>query len=278
VLAYLDGPAGDLAFRRGWTHGIPAMLVLPLVLTGLVLLIELLMRRVSRATLPTSVSLGKVLLLAAISIWTHPLLDTLNTYGVRWLMPLSGQWYYGDTLFIVDPWLWAILGIGVILSGERRNQPSTGRPARVALGAAAGYIVLMTLGGLASRRIAARELAAMGGAPVERLMMGPVAITPMTRHFVAAQRDRYVTGDFRWLRRPHIDRATIEFFPQTRPSRKALEIAVGSVLGRRFLSWARFPLLLEERTRDGGTSVHLIDLRYADRPGAGFGTVTINSR
>ena len=23
VLAYLDGPAADLAFRRGWTHGIP---------------------------------------------------------------------------------------------------------------------------------------------------------------------------------------------------------------------------------------------------------------
>jgi hypothetical protein len=138
----------------------------------------------------------------------------------------------------------------------------------------------MALGGFASRRIAAGELAAMGGAPVERLMMGPVAITPMTRHFVAAQRDRYVTGDFRWLRQPHIDPATMRSFPQEWRTSQALEIATGTVLGRRFLSWARFPLLLEEPTSDGGVRVHLIDLRYADRPGAGFGTVTIlvNSR
>jgi hypothetical protein len=27
VLAYWDGPLGDLAFRRGWTHGIPALFV-----------------------------------------------------------------------------------------------------------------------------------------------------------------------------------------------------------------------------------------------------------
>jgi inner membrane protein len=278
VLAYLDGPAGDLAFRRGWTHGIPAMLVLPFVLTAVILLVDLTVRRMSRATLPSSLSIPNVLLLATLSIWTHPVLDTLNTYGVRWLMPFSGQWYYGDTLFIVDPWLWVILGLGVVLSGERRHHRFTGRPARVALVVAAGYIVLMAVGGCASRRIAAGELAALGGAPVERLMMGPVAITPMTRHFVAAQGDRYVAGDFRWLRRPHIDPATVRWFAQERPASEALQIAAGSVLGRRFLSWARFPLLLEERTSDGGMRIHLIDLRYAERPDAGFGTVTINSR
>ncbi len=275
VLAYLDGPAGDLAFRRGWTHGIPAMLVLPFVLTGLVMLVDLAVRRASRATLPTSVSIPNVLLLAAVSIWTHPVLDTLNTYGVRWLMPLDGRWYYGDTLFIVDPWLWAILGIGVVMSGERRHRRSTGRPARVALGVATGYIVLMGLGGLASRGIAAGELASIADAPVDRLMMGPTAVTPMTRYVVAAQGSRYLTGYFRWLRRPHIDRATVKSYPRERPASRAVGIATHTTLARRFLSWARFPVVLEERAPDGAVLVHLLDLRYADKPGAGFGAVTI---
>ena len=47
---------------------------------------------------------------------SHPFLDWLNNYGVRLLMPFSDRWFYGDTLFIVDPWLWLILGGGVMLA------------------------------------------------------------------------------------------------------------------------------------------------------------------
>ena len=32
----------------------------------------------------------------------QPLLDWLNTYGVRFLMPFDGTWFYGDALFIID--------------------------------------------------------------------------------------------------------------------------------------------------------------------------------
>src|ERR671919_620239 len=49
----------------------------------------------------------------AVAVLSHPLLDWLNTYGMRWLMPFRGVWSYGDTLFIVDPWLWLALSIGV---------------------------------------------------------------------------------------------------------------------------------------------------------------------
>jgi hypothetical protein len=40
VLAYADGPAADLAFRRGWTHGIPALIVLPFLLAGAMVLLD----------------------------------------------------------------------------------------------------------------------------------------------------------------------------------------------------------------------------------------------
>ena len=52
---------------------------------------------------------------------THPALDWLNTYGIRLLMPFDGRWFYGDVLFIVDPWVWLLLGTAVLLahSGSR---------------------------------------------------------------------------------------------------------------------------------------------------------------
>jgi inner membrane protein len=145
VLAYLDGPAADLGFRRGWTHGLPALVVLPFVLTGAVLLLDRAVRRIRRAALPTNVLPREILLLATIAILTHPILDTLNTYGVRWLMPFSGRWFYGDTLFIVDPWLWLLLATGAVMGSERR--------ARMALGTASAYVV-----GMSGRRVSRRLL------------------------------------------------------------------------------------------------------------------------
>src|SRR5215216_2877037 len=98
-----------LELRRGWTHGVLALVLLPVVLTALVLAWDRLVRRRRAPGAPragegdaASVRPGQLLLLAAVSIATHPLLDWMNTYGVRWLMPFDGRWFYGDALFIVD--------------------------------------------------------------------------------------------------------------------------------------------------------------------------------
>jgi inner membrane protein len=276
VLAYLDGPAADLAFRRGWTHGIPALVVLPFLLTGAIVVLDRLVRRMGRAVLPSAVVPREVLLLAALSILTHPVLDTLNTYGVRWLMPLKGDWYYGDTLFIVDPWLWLVLGLGVLASRGRRSardlRTTGGRPARVALAVGTAYVMAMVVSGVAARSIARREIEALGGGPVERLMVSPLPLTPLSRQVVAAQGDRYQVGTFRWLARPHIE--GLRGYPRPRPDDPVLAAARATPLGGRFLGWARFPTVQTE-PRAGSTLVHLIDLRYADHPGAGFGSVTL---
>jgi inner membrane protein len=276
VLAYLDGPAADLAFRRGWTHGIPALVVLPFLLAGGIVCFDRLVRRVGRSVLPSGVVPREVLLLAALAILTHPILDTLNTYGVRWLMPLRGDWFYGDTLFIVDPWLWLVLGVGVLASGGRRSargvRSAGGRPARLALAAGAVYVAGMVASGMAARRIARREIEALGGGPVDRLMVSPRPLTPFVRQVVAAQGDRYQVGTFRWLARPHVQ--DVRAFPRPPAADPALAAARATPLGRRFLGWARFPTMQTEPHAEG-VRVHLIDLRYADRPGAGFGSVTL---
>ena len=107
----------DLAFgfRRGWTHGPAGVVAGALLLAGALLAIDrfVRVRWGSGATGPPFVVL---LRLAAIATASHPLLDWLNTYGVRFLMPFSDRWFYGDALFIIDPWIWLLLGGAVFLS------------------------------------------------------------------------------------------------------------------------------------------------------------------
>jgi inner membrane protein len=103
------GEFAPMAFRRGWTHGVLALVLWPFVLTGLLLAWD---RRVRRKRDPTAVPAraGPLLAVTAIGVVTHPALDWLNNYGLRWLMPFDGRWFYGDAVFIIDPWLWLLLG------------------------------------------------------------------------------------------------------------------------------------------------------------------------
>jgi inner membrane protein len=50
---------------------------------------------------------------------THPLLDWTNNYGIRFWLPWSSKWSYGDLVFIVDPYIWMILGGAAFLLGAR---------------------------------------------------------------------------------------------------------------------------------------------------------------
>ena len=135
---YLHSADLAFAFRRGWTHGILAMALLPLALTAVMLLVDrLLARREPRRARARPIAL---LGLSAAGVVSHPSLDWLNNYGVRLLMPFSDRWFYGDTLFIVDPWLWLILGGAVMLAWTGRTR---GIVAAAALGLGTTAIMLL---------------------------------------------------------------------------------------------------------------------------------------
>jgi inner membrane protein len=108
VVSYAAGPYAAFAFRRGWTHGVLAIAVLPLLVTGLLLLWDRWFRQRAASAQPARA--GPLLGVVALAVLTHPALDWLNNYGLRWLMPFDGRWFYGDAVFIIDPWLW--LGLG----------------------------------------------------------------------------------------------------------------------------------------------------------------------
>ena len=50
-------------------------------------------------------------LLIAIALASHLALDALNSYGVHPFYPADNKWYFGDAVFILEPWLWLLLGI-----------------------------------------------------------------------------------------------------------------------------------------------------------------------
>jgi inner membrane protein len=100
----------SLAWRRGWTHGPIALLVLPILLAAALLAYDRWQsRRGARPPTRAPVRAGALLALAYVGILSHPPLDLLNTYGVRYLMPFSERWFYGDALFIIDIWVWIAL-------------------------------------------------------------------------------------------------------------------------------------------------------------------------
>ena len=107
----------SLGFRRGWTHGVLALVVLPLLLTELVWRCD---RRIAsgRGRAPLT-RRGPLLVLSYIGVLSHPALDWLNTYGIRLLMPFDGRWFYGDALFIVDPWVWLLAAGPVVIAQSR---------------------------------------------------------------------------------------------------------------------------------------------------------------
>ncbi|MFL6247829.1 MAG: metal-dependent hydrolase [Thermoanaerobaculia bacterium] len=295
-----------LGFRRGWTHGVLALVVLPLLQTALLLLYARLRPDPNRA-----VNARWLLILSAIGILTHPFLDWLNNYGLRWLMPFRGTWFYGDSVYIMDPWLWVILGCGW-LAGKRPSAllialwliftillvwVVSGRaPEYVPLVIVVALLQLAALFWRAPRSLATIALAIafsyigarltihaatanavrkqMPG--VQRLMVAPHPIDPRRWDVVAQMPDGYRFGRYTWATRTLT--LADDRLPLPRPSRE-WDIARRDPSIRGFMTWVRFPWYEIERTPTA-TRVFIHDARYATRrrPGGGFGGVEVEIR
>lgn len=115
VAAFAGGEYAALAARRGITHGVPALLVMPFLVAAAILGWDRWVRRRRDPDAPPARP-GYVLIWAAVGLATHPALDWMNTYGMRWWLPFDGSWTYGDALFIIDIWLWLALGGAIVLA------------------------------------------------------------------------------------------------------------------------------------------------------------------
>jgi inner membrane protein len=238
-----------MSFRRGWTHGVLAQATLPIVLTGAMLLYDRFRDKKSPADI---VKPGQILLLSYVGVLLHVFMDFTNSYGVRLLMPFSERWFYGDALYIVDPWLYLALGLGWWLA------KSSPRPARIGLAVAAIYVLAMLGSNILARREVSQGLARAGRSAETRFMVTPVIVNPFRREVIIDVGDRYEKGNLWFEPLPH-------FRPGGYGIPKGLDRAGAQPLlqlprARAFLRWSRFPFL----QADPSGAVWINDYRYAN--------------
>jgi inner membrane protein len=253
-----------IEFRRGWTHGILAQIALPVALTGVVWLVDR-FARARGANGDRPFHTGWTLLLALVGIYSHVFLDYLNNYGVRLATPFSWQWFYGDAIFIVDPWMWAMMAAGIWLTGAR-GQP---RPARIALITMTCYIAAMLSSGWVARGIVADGWKRAHGTELRALMVGPLPLWPFSRQVIVDAGEYYQSGTFSWWGR------AVTFFPEKIPKNNGapqVAAARGDNNIRAFLVWSRFPFWTVEPTA-AGALVTVSDMRFAGRNGFSASTI-----
>ena len=118
ILATLGGKWFYLHHHRGITHSFVGTLALALFIPCFFYAVDQLVARI-RNREPRVRFVG-LLIASLIVSASHPLMDWTNNYGVRPFLPWSGDWYYGDLVFIVDPWLWLLVGGAAFMLTSKR--------------------------------------------------------------------------------------------------------------------------------------------------------------
>lgn len=272
VLVFLTDTL-PMSFRRGWTHGVLAQALLPLALAGVVHAIGRL--RTSSHPIapartpshplspPPPLRFSSLLLLSYVGLFSHVALDYLNSYGVRLLMPFSERWFYGDALYIVDPWMWLVLGAGLWWGRRRRRAGSAEpwRPSRVALVAVGSYALVMLGSNLWARAVVFDGLTRAGREADTRFMVTPVFANPVRREVLVDTGDRYEKGFVWFMPAPRFRPAG--YGVATGFDQPEAREALASPRAQAFLGWSRFPFVVVDRT-EAPPRVRLNDYRYTD--------------
>jgi inner membrane protein len=312
AVSYLvAGEFAALAWRRGITHGVPALVLWPFVVAALMLAWDRTVRR-RRDPAARPARFAPLLALAALGALTHPALDWLNTYGMRWWLPFDGSWSYGDAVFIIDPWLWLVLGGTVFLARSRtrrgvaawamaaaaatllvlgtpfvpvaakvvwvlavialavtrRLRPPAGDPARrrrlarLAVTAAAAYVMAMIGAAVVAEREASAGAMALGLEPLD-VMTAPRPAALVERDVVVRTAGEYRLGSWRWDRSPRLalDGGRV---PLREGPDQVIDAALRDPRARHFLTWSRYPYV-HATAADAGWAVWIGDVRYGGR-------------
>lgn len=102
LYSYFDGKISYLLHHRGYTHTI--LIALLLGAATLAITRWWLRRRGLHPSLQDYALLGGVLLFTPL---LHIAMDFTNNYGVHPFWPIDNRWFYGDSVFIIEPLFWA---------------------------------------------------------------------------------------------------------------------------------------------------------------------------
>ncbi len=102
LYSFIGGKVNYLLQHRGHTHTVIGALLLAAVAFGIA---RRQLRR--RGHTPSALDLRWLAGVFVIAPLLHIGMDLTNNYGVHPFWPLSNRWFYGDSVFIAEPLLWA---------------------------------------------------------------------------------------------------------------------------------------------------------------------------
>ena len=252
-LAVSTSPAAYLVAHRHLTHALVAIPVMAACAVGLVWAGDRLWRR-WRGGSPAPFDLGRAWRAALLPAASHPLLDWTNSYAIRPWLPLDGDWSSANLLFVIDPWLWGLLGTAVLVPILLRwNELGRDRAAFGALVALAGYL------GWQSTVTAQAMDAAVEAAPP---LTAEVAVFPAPLD--PRRRTTYLdVGSYQLVEGVRFDK----------PARQDLvDAAWATELGAAYRQFSLYPLEIVEPD-EAGWRVTLTDARFVRFGKPGFGCV-----
>jgi inner membrane protein len=193
-------PLGYLLHHRGHTHTILGLIAIAAIFT----LLWRLLPAVRRLAAADRVRLW---MLAALGLASHVPLDAFNSYGTHPFHPFDRTWYYGDAVFIFEPWLWMLLAVAVgwnAWSRAGRLATAAGAIGLPMLLTAFGIIpresliVLVVAGGVLAwlaRAMSPRARATASFAAIIVMLVGMVGVSSMAREAVLTSLRPEVRGE-----------------------------------------------------------------------------------
>lgn len=260
--SFVAGAAGcePIAAHRGFTHGLLGSPLMALLAVAIVWLWERF-----RPGKEGPLKLGGLFLACYLAALSHPLLDLMNTYGTRVLEPFSHRWFYADTLFIMDPWIWIALILGLEMSwrAERLGRDWQ-RPAAWAFTAMLLYIGLNAA--ISARAVALTRPLVERIAPARMVVAGEVPLAFWKRRMIWRGDDVGGTGTYNPL--AGLNHASLDpwIVPLRLGDPRLAAAAKRDAHVRAFLYWSRMPMVHVQGRRAWLTDQRFFD---PDREGGG---------
>ncbi len=243
AVTFLGGYDYMVFGRRTITHSV---LIMPFLALGLALAF----RRWTSLKDP-----GPLIGLSLLGVFLHTGLDLFNSWGVEVFAPLSAARFGIGWLGIVDPWIWAILGVGLI-AGLIRPVWSLAAN-RIALGLLVPWIMFCGAGhGLAIAHF--RESISRLRVRPDRIEAYAQLMEPLRWSVVASTPAAYYQGDVHAL--AGLQGRVRVFF------RTEIPEPLRGPFTASYFAWASAPLV-RPLSADQGGGLALVDLRFVNRIG-----------
>lgn len=246
------GPLSYFRHHRGWSHTFLWMPVWAAVTVALLYAWHRWKSRGNRIAEKDAppVRWGFLFAITFLALLSHIFLDWTNNYGVRPFAPFNPRWYQGELVFIVEPVILIVLTLALALTPlfrlTDREIGAHGPKNRGQILAIAGLLCVVALWGFrAYEHSIAMDIAAqqemLNDAPVERIALSPLPITPWRWAAIIETPAFYQVGMVD-TRTGVMTRTAQDIFWKG-PVTPAVQAAKVSELGQVYLDWSMFPLV-----------------------------------